>query len=88
MIRGEVHPSEGGKTITAAFGVWAGKKGRWIYILMAGDGTNFTQVAITNNPKSTMYHKTLFRDLRRLLNAYGKWPFGEEGAETEESRVV
>ncbi len=86
MLRGEVRPSEGSKTITAAFGVWAAKRGRWIYILIAGDGKNFTQVAITNNPESTMYHRTLFRDLRRLLIQYEKWQFGEEGVETKQSR--
>ena len=82
MRRGEVRPSKGDKTITAAFGVWAYKRRGWISILMCGDGKNFSQVAITNNPKSTMYHRILFRDLRRLLIAYGKWPFGDEGAET------
>lgn len=84
MRRGDVRLSEGRKTITAAFGVWAYKRSRWIYILMCGNGKNFTQVAVTNNPKSTMYHRTLFRNLRRLLIAHGRWLFGEEGSETEE----
>ena len=86
MKRGDVRVAEGDKTITVAFGVWAGKKGRWIYIVMAGDGNGFSQVSVTHNPKSKMYHKTLFRDLRRLLIEYDKWTFGDEGSETEESR--
>jgi hypothetical protein len=38
---------------------------------------------VTNNPDSERYHRTLFRDLRRVLLENQCWPFGEEGAETE-----
>lgn len=86
MKVGDVRLFERGRKVAlvAAFGIWADRMGKYIRIDMTGDGQNFKHVVVTNNPESVMYHRTLFRDLRRLLIAYGKWPFGDEGAETEE----
>ncbi len=78
---GSVHPFRGDKAIAATFGIWAKKKTKWIEIHITGDGTNFAHTWVTNNPKSQRYHRTLFRDLRQLLIAYGKWSLGEDGAE-------
>ena len=85
MKPGDVRLFEGGPegALVAAFGIWAERKGKHIRIDMTGDRENFRHIAVTNNPQSVMYHRTLFRDLRRLLIAYSKWPFGDEGAETE-----
>jgi len=86
MKRGDVRLFEGGKVaLVAAFGIWAERTGKYIHIHMTGDGENFVHTTVTNNPKSRKrYHKTLFRDLRRLLIAHDRWAFGAEGAETEE----
>lgn len=76
---------QGNKAIVAAFGIWAvhGKDG-WIHIHMTGDNENFHHITVVNNPSSrTKYNRVLFRDLRQLLIAYDKWPFGQEGLETE-----
>ncbi|MDD5127010.1 MAG: hypothetical protein PHR43_02770 [Dehalococcoidales bacterium] len=80
---GSVHPFRGKRAIAATFGIWAKKKAKWIEIHITGDGVNFTQTWVTNNPKSQRYHRTLFRDLRQLLIAYDKWTLGEDGAETK-----
>lgn len=80
---GDIREFEGEKSIAAVFGIWAEKVDEWIYINLTCDRENFRHVAVVNNPDSTMYHRTLFRDLRRLLIAHGKWPYGEEGVETE-----
>ncbi len=34
-----------------------------------------------------MCNKALYRDLRQLLLAYNKWPFSNEGVETEEVHI-
>lgn len=86
MQPGDVRAFEGEKAIVAALGIWAerGKDG-WLHIHMTGDNRNFKHITVANNPRSrTRYNKVLFRDLRRLLIAHGKWSFGDEGAETED----
>ena len=85
MKPGDVRLFEGRPkgALVAAFGIWAERTGKHIRIDMTGDGENFKHVVVNNNPESLMYHRTLFRDLRQLLIAYDKWPFGNEGAETE-----
>lgn len=85
MKPGNVQPYRGDKAIAAAFGIWAARgKDGWLHIHMTGDNSNFKHITVVNNPSSrTRYNRVLFRDLRRLLIAHGKWPFGNEGAETE-----
>jgi hypothetical protein len=80
---GSIHSFGGTEAIAITFGIFAKKQGKWIHIHMTGDYTNFAHITVTNNPKSVRYHRTLFRNLRRLLIAYHKWQFGNEGAETE-----
>jgi hypothetical protein len=86
MKVGDVRLFERGRkaALVAAFGIWAEREGKYIHIHMTGDGENFVHTTVTYNPESVRYHKTLFRDLRRLLIAHDRWPFGDEGAETEE----
>ena len=85
MQPGDVRAFKGEKAIVAAFGIWAARgRDGWLHIHMTGDNRNFKHITVVNNPRSrTRYNKVLFRDLRRLLIAHGKWPFGKEGAETE-----
>ncbi len=83
MLPGDIRRFGGKSAIAATFGIYAEKRGQWIYINLTGDKQNFRHVIVVNNPQSTMYHRTLFRDLRRLLMANNKWQFGQEGAETE-----
>lgn len=80
MKPGDVRPFKGKKAIVAAFGVWAEKnRSGDIHIHITGDKTNFEHVTVCNNPESkTRYNKSLFRDLRKLLCAYHKWPYGDE----------
>jgi hypothetical protein len=37
----------------------------------------------TNDTASERYHRTLFRDLRRILVENKAWPYGDEGSETD-----
>ena len=85
MKTGDIRAFKGEKAIVAAFGIWAARgKDRWLHIHMTCDNKNFKHITVVNNPQSkTRYNKVLFRDLRRLLIAYRRWPFGDEGAETE-----
>ncbi len=76
---------EGGqRAVVLAVGVWAERQGNWIHIHLTG--TPDFHTTVTNQPDSERYHRTLFRNLRRLLVTHGRWAFGEEGAETERSR--
>jgi len=71
---------KGHKALVAAFGIWAAKnKSGDIHIHMTGDNENFKHITVCNNPMSKKrYNRVLFRDLSRLLSAYGKWPFEEK----------
>lgn len=68
-------------SLVASVGLWAEKKGDWIQIHVTGLGDG--QTTITNNPSSSRYHRTLFRNMRRTMMAQHCWPFGNDGAETE-----
>lgn len=83
MQPGDVRIFGGKKAIVAAFGVWAARgKDGWLHIHMTGDNKNFHHITVVNNPLSkTRYNRVLFRDLRLLLIAHGRWLFGDEGAE-------
>ncbi len=70
------------KSVSIQLRLWPEHEGEWIHIRIAVPGESITTV--TNNPASNRYHRTLFRNLRRLLIEQSRWPFGEEGAETEE----
>lgn len=69
------------RAVVLAVGLWAKRRGRHLRIDITGTGGHTT---IENNPASERYHRTLFRDFRRVLIENGRWPFGDEGAETEE----
>lgn len=79
---GSVHVFNPGKSVVLGVGVWAAKQAGWIHIHMTG-GAGF-HTTVTNQPDSRRYHRTLFRNLRRVLIDNGTWKFGDEGAETEE----
>lgn len=87
MTRNDIRPGDvrvfrPGQAVVLATGVWAKREGtKWIRIDITGTKTFHTTV--TNDPKSERYHRTLFRNLRRVLITNGCWPFEEEGAETE-----
>lgn len=80
MNPGDVKIFKGKKAIVAAFGLWAEKNETgYIHIHMTGDNKNFKHITVCNNPDSKMrYNRVLFRDLKRLLIAHDKWPYGNE----------
>ncbi len=80
---GDVRTFEEGRrlALVIGIGVWAERRGDWIDIHLTG--TEEFHTTATNQRDSERYQRTLFRNLRRLLLANGRWPFGEEGAETE-----
>ena len=73
-----------GKALAVTFGLWPERKrdGQPIRIHISGSGGHVT---VTNDPTSERYHRTLFRNLRRILIKENRWPFGEEGSETEKA---
>lgn len=73
----------GQRSLVLGIGVWAERDtSGHIQIHLTG-GPNF-HTTVTNHRESERYHRTLFRNLRRRLIEHGRWPFGDEGAETEE----
>lgn len=80
MRPGDVRPFRGRKAIVASFGIWAAKdRSGYIHIHMTGDNKNFRHITVCNNQRSKLrYNKVLFRDLRKLLIAYDKWPYQGE----------
>lgn len=83
---GDVRVFEGGRlALAVGVGLWAARnRSGVIHIHMTGPAK--MHVTVTNKPGSDRYHRTLFRSLRRALHQHGRWPFGEEGAETEVRR--
>jgi len=85
--QGEVHRFQKGKgnALLVTVGVWVKRKprreGSELQIHLAGISGGLTFV--TNPQGAARYHKTLFRDLRKLLIKQDCWPYGREGEETE-----
>ena len=73
-----------GESVVLAIGVWAAREGK-NRLRIDITGTPKLHTTVTNDPTSERYHRTLFRDLRRVLISQGCWPFGEEGSETEKA---
>ena len=81
--QGEAWPSGGKKSVTLVIGTWADKNEvGHIHIRIAAGSRRITTV--TNHKTSERYHRTLFRNLRQIWIEHNRWPFGEDGAETEE----
>ncbi len=80
---GAVRVFRPGHSLALGVGVWAkrNQSGR-IHIHITGGKAFHTTV--TNHRESKRYHRTLFRNLRRLLDEQGAWPYGNDGVETEE----
>jgi hypothetical protein len=72
-----------GNAAVLAIGVWAARTGKSGPIHIHITGTEKFHTTVTNQPDSERYHRTLFRDLRRLMLEQNCWPYGQEGAETE-----
>jgi hypothetical protein len=71
------------RAIVLAIGVWANQRKKDGPIHIHITGTPKFHTTVTNRP-GNRYHRTLFRDLRRVLMAQNRWPYGNEGAETEQ----
>lgn len=74
-----------GNAVVLTIGLWAQRQGTGIQIHITGIPGHTT---VTNNVGSERYHRTLFRDLRRVLVEHDCWLFGGEGAETEDVRIA
>ncbi len=71
-----------GNAVVLAIGVWAERsEAGTIHIHMTG--TSDFHTTVTNSLDSERYHRTLFRNLRRVLMDDKCWPYGKEGEETE-----
>lgn len=73
-----------GNAVVLAVGVWAARQGRQVHIHITG--TKKFHATVTSDPDSERYHRTLFRNLRKLLIDNGCWRYGDEGVETEHKR--
>ena len=72
-----------GNSVALGIGVFVGKdQSQHIQIHITG-GDRF-HTTVTNYRGSERYHRTLIRNLRRVLIQHDAWPYGDEGAETEE----
>ncbi len=69
---GDVRVSKG--SFILGLGVWAKKdESGTIHIHLTGDRKFHT--TITDKPDSVRYHRTLFRNLQRMLEQHGVWPY-------------
>jgi hypothetical protein len=77
-----------GKAVVLAVGLWAARQSKSGPIHIHITGTQKFHTTVTNDPGSERYHRTLFRDLRKLLIDQNAWPFGAEGAEKDATNRV
>jgi len=82
MRPGDVRAFKKGKgnAVVLGVGLWAKRRGKQLHIDITGPKDFHTTV--TNDPNSERYHRTLFRNLRKILVDNQCWPYGDEGAET------
>jgi hypothetical protein len=85
MKPGEVRVFQKRGSLVLAIGVWPKRRGKQLHIDITG--TKDFHTTVTCDANSERYHRTLFRDLRRVLIANDCWPFGDEGAETENGGI-
>ena len=71
------------RALVLAVGIWANRRKKTWPIHIHITGTKNFHTTVVDRPGSERYHRTLFRDLRRLLVKEGRWAFGDEGSETE-----
>ena len=72
-----------GSAVVMAIGVWAERTRKNGPIQIHITGTKNLHTTVTNSQRSERYHRTLFRDLRKLLIQNNCWNYGDDGAETE-----
>ncbi len=72
-----------GNAVVLAIGVWGTQARDNGPIEIHITGPERFHTTVNNGPESERYHRTLFRDLRRVLVDQKCWPYGEQGAETE-----
>jgi hypothetical protein len=72
-----------GNAVVLVVGVWAERAGKNAPIQFHITGTLKFHTTVTNNSESERYHRTLFRNLRKVLLDNNCWPYGDEGGETE-----
>lgn len=72
-----------GNAVVLAVGLWAERPSKSGPIHIHMTGTEKFHTTVTGDSNSERYHRTLFRDLRRLLIEQNCWAFGDEGADTE-----
>ena len=75
-----------GNAVVVAIGLWAERPSKSGPIHIHMTGTEKFHTTVTGDSNSERYHRTLFRDLRRLLIDQKCWPFGDEGVDTEAPR--
>ncbi len=73
------------RALVLAVGLWANRRNKAGPIHIHVTGTPRFHTTVTNRP-GVRYHRTLFRDLRRVLLEHNRWPYGNDGAETEKRR--
>lgn len=75
-----------GKAVVVAVGVWVERKKESSPLQIHLAGISGRHTTVTNRKGAPRYHRTLFRDLRKLLVDNDCWLYGTEGQETE--RIV
>jgi len=66
-----------GKAVVLAVGLWAERRTAKGPIHIHIAGTRKGHTTVTDQLGSQRHHRTLFRDLRRVLIEHGSWPYGD-----------
>jgi hypothetical protein len=71
FVRGEVHKTDEGKTITFVVNFWQDKEDKE-KIWMVSNGI-LAPSEINNHPDSVNHHPKLFKRLKAILESEGRW---------------
>lgn len=62
------------RALVLAIGVWAEQRKPDTPLHIHITATSDFHTTVTGDPKSERYHRTLFRDLKRVLEKHSRWP--------------
>lgn len=76
MKPGDIRVFKGGKrrALSIAVGIWAKERRPGGPIDIHITGTPRFHTTVSDQPDSQRFHRTLFRDLKRVLESHNRWP--------------
>jgi hypothetical protein len=81
MRPGDIRVFQSGRrrALALAIGIWAEQRKSNAPIHIHITGTSDFHTTVTDDPESERHHRTLFRNMKHLLEQHNRWPFPPNG---------